>query len=107
MSEFSNENINLEQLIDEIWQINSKSLKLHSDEVVELVEDMKETLEIKGCMVVNQDFLMIVVQSKKFTELLCEVKHKMNKGELKSKSLFKIEDEELVVQRWSSDKVIG
>lgn len=48
MSDFSNENINLEQLIDEIWQINSKSLKLHSDEVVELVEDMKETLEIKG-----------------------------------------------------------
>ncbi len=44
-------------------------------------------------MVVNQDFLMIVVHKNHFTELLCEVKYKMNKGELKSKSLFKIEDE--------------
>lgn len=58
-------------------------------------------------MIVSQDFLMIVVHKNKFTELLCEVKHKMNKGELKSKSLFKIEDEDLIVQRWSSDKVIG
>ncbi len=41
-------------------------------------------------MIVSQDFLMIVVHKNKFTELLCEVKHKMNKGELKSKSLFKI-----------------
>jgi hypothetical protein len=31
-------------------------------------------------MVVNQNFLMIVVQKNKFTELICDVKHKMNKG---------------------------
>jgi hypothetical protein len=41
-------------------------------------------------MIVSQDFLMIVVHKNKFTELLCEVKNKMNKGELRSKSLFKI-----------------
>ena len=114
VSNFSNEKVSLEELINEIWQINSKGLRLHSNEVVELVEDMKESLEIKvnnyftqGCMIVSQDFLMIVVHKNKFTQLLCEVKHKMNKGELKSKSLFKIEDEELIVQRWSSDKAIG
>jgi len=31
-------------------------------------------------MVVNQDFLMIVVPNNRFTELLCEVKHKMKRG---------------------------
>ncbi len=58
-------------------------------------------------MIVNRDFLLMVVHKNQFTEILCEVKHKMNRGELKSKSLFRIEDEELVVQRWASDKVIG
>lgn len=58
-------------------------------------------------MIVNRNFLLIVVHKNQFTELLCEVKHKMNKGELKSKSLFRIEDEDLVQHRWSSDKVIG
>ncbi len=41
VSDFSNEKINLEQLVDNIWKLNSQGLKLHSDEVVELVEDMK------------------------------------------------------------------
>lgn len=58
-------------------------------------------------MVVNQNFMMIVVKKNKFTELLCDVKQKMTKGELKSKSLFKIEEEEMVLQRWNSDKGIG
>ena len=44
-------------------------------------------------MVVNQNFLMIVVEKKKYTELLCNIKVKMNQGELKSKSLFKIVEE--------------
>lgn len=51
---------------------------------------------------------MIVVRKNNFTELLCEVKQKMNKGELKSKSLFKIEEEEMILQRWKNDdKGIG
>lgn len=58
-------------------------------------------------MIVNKDFLMIAVHKNKFSELLCQVKHMMNKGELKSKSLFRIEDDELVVDRWASDQAIG
>ncbi len=41
-------------------------------------------------MIIEEDFLMIVVHKNKFNELLVDVKEKMNKGELKSKSLFKI-----------------
>lgn len=41
-------------------------------------------------MIVDHNFLMMLVHKSKHTELLIEVKHKMNKGELKSKSLFKI-----------------
>ncbi len=58
-------------------------------------------------MIVSQNFLLIVVHKNHHTELLCQVKNKMNRGELKSKSLFKIEEEEIVRHRWASDKAIG
>jgi len=41
-------------------------------------------------MIVDHYFLMILVHKNRHTELLCDVKQKLNKGELKSKSLFKI-----------------
>lgn len=58
-------------------------------------------------MIVDHNFLMMLVHKSKHTELLIEVKHKMNKGELKSKSLFKIEEEEIVQERFHIDKAIG
>ena len=41
-------------------------------------------------MIVNQNFLMMVVEKHKIADFICNIKLKMNKGELKSKSLFKI-----------------
>lgn len=65
---------------------------------------MKSRLNINTCLVVNQNYLMILVEKNHYAELLCNIKVKMNQGELKSKSLFKImEEEELIQQRWSTD----
>lgn len=58
-------------------------------------------------MIINRNFLLIVVNKHSFTDLLCDIKDKMSKGELKSKSLFQIDDEECLQHRWASDKVIG
>lgn len=57
-------------------------------------------------MIINQKFALIVADKSKYTELLVLLRQKLHKGELKSKSLFKIE-EELVQTRWNSDKQIG
>jgi len=57
-------------------------------------------------MIINQTFALIVADKSKYTELLVLLRQKLHKGELKSKSLFKIE-EELVQTRWNSDKQIG
>jgi hypothetical protein len=42
-------------------------------------------------MVVNESIALIVADKAKCTELLVFLRKKLNKGELKSKSLFKIE----------------
>jgi hypothetical protein len=57
-------------------------------------------------MIINETFALIVADKSNFTNLLIYLRQKLHKGELKSKSLFKIE-EELVQHRWSSDKQIG
>ena len=57
-------------------------------------------------MIVHDTYALIVADKSKYTELLVFLRQKLHKGELKSKSLFKIE-EELVQHRWSSDKQIG
>ena len=49
---------------------------------------------------------MMVVEKNKYTEIICQLRQLMNKGELKSKSFFKI-DEELVQNRWGRDLEIG
>lgn len=38
LSEFNNGNITFEQLVSAQWELNSKYWKIHSEEVVELVE---------------------------------------------------------------------
>lgn len=58
-------------------------------------------------MIINRNFLLIVVNRHNFTDLLCDIKEKMRKGELVSKSLLKIDDEDCLQRRWSSDKAIG
>jgi hypothetical protein len=57
-------------------------------------------------MIISETFALIVADKSKYTELLVFLRQKIHKGELKSKSLFKIE-EELVEHRWGSDKQIG
>jgi hypothetical protein len=57
-------------------------------------------------MIINHTYALIVTDKSKYTELLVFLRQKLHKGELKSKSLFKIE-EELIQHRWSSDKRIG
>ncbi len=57
-------------------------------------------------MIINETFALIIADRRRYTELLVVLRQKLHKGELKSKSLFKIE-EELVQHRWSSDKHIG
>ena len=57
-------------------------------------------------MIVQDTYALIVADKAQYTELLVFLRQKLHKGELKSKSLFKIE-EELVQHRWSSDKNIG
>ena len=52
-------------------------------------------MNINGCTVVQGEFIMMVVEKNKYTEIICQLRQLMNKGELKSKSFFKI-DEELV-----------
>ncbi len=61
---------------------------------------------MQSCMIINETFALIVADKSNFTNLLIYLRQKLHKGELKSKSLFKIE-EELVQHRWSSDKQIG
>jgi hypothetical protein len=41
LSEFNNQNITFEQLVSAQWELNSKYWRTHSEEVVELVEEMK------------------------------------------------------------------
>lgn len=60
----------------------------------------------QSCMIINETYCLIVTDKNKYTELLVFLRQKLHKGELKSKSLYKIE-EELVQHRWSSDKRIG
>lgn len=57
-------------------------------------------------MIICETFALIVADKNRYTELLVFLRQKLHKGELKSKSLFKIE-EELIQHRWSSDKHIG
>lgn len=57
-------------------------------------------------MIINESFALIVTDRRRYADLLVFLRQKLHKGELKSKSLFKIE-EELVQHRWSSDKNIG
>ena len=45
---------------------------------------------------------MMAVDRRKYTELICMLRQLLHKGELVSKSFFKIE-EELINNRWSSE----
>lgn len=84
--------ITFQQYVSAQWEVNSKYWKVHSDEVVELVEEIKDTLKLNSCMMVNETFILIVTEKAKYTELLIYLRQKLHKGELKSKSLFKIEE---------------
>ena len=57
-------------------------------------------------MIIDETFALMITDSRRYADLLVFLRQKLHKGELKSKSLFKIE-EELVQHRWSSDKHIG
>jgi len=57
-------------------------------------------------MIINESFALIVADKSMYTQLLVFLRQKLHRGELKSKSLFRIE-EELVQSRWGSDKHIG
>jgi hypothetical protein len=46
LSEFNNGNITFEQLISAQWELNSKYWRLHSEEVVELMEEIKLALNL-------------------------------------------------------------
>lgn len=46
---------------------------------------------------------MLAVDRRKYTELICVLRQLLHKGELKSKSCFKIE-EELVETRWGHEE---
>ena len=50
--------------------------------------------------------MLIPVLKKQYAELIYELRGLCHRGELKSKSLFKIE-EEIIENRWNSDKQIG
>jgi hypothetical protein len=43
-------------------------------------------------MIICQSFILIVADKNKYSELLLYLRQKLHKGELKSKSLFKIEE---------------
>jgi hypothetical protein len=44
-------------------------------------------------MIINETYCLIVTDKNKYTELLVFLRQKLHKGELKSKSLYKIEEE--------------
>lgn len=43
-------------------------------------------------MIISETFALIVADKSKYTDLLVFLRQKIHKGELKSKSLFKIEE---------------
>jgi hypothetical protein len=49
---------------------------------------------------------MIAVDKNKYADLICSLRSLLNRGELKSKSFVKLE-EELIENRWSEDNEIG
>ena len=113
LSAFNSSSVTFEQWVSAQWQLNAKHWKVHAEEVVELVQDMKDALKInvksqktQSCMIIDETFALIVTDSRRYADLLVFLRQKLHKGELKSRSLFKIE-EQLVQHRWSSDKHIG
>ena len=113
LSAFNSSSVTFEQWVSAQWQLNAKHWKVHAEEVVELVQDMKDALKInvkslqtQSCMIIDETFALIVTDSRRYADLLVFLRQKLHKGELKSRSLFKIE-EQLVQRRWSSDKHIG
>lgn len=46
LNEFNSGNITFEQYVSAQWELNSKYWQLHSEEVVELVEEIKEGLKL-------------------------------------------------------------
>ena len=57
-------------------------------------------------MVVDERYLMLVVDKLKYTDIVHHLRQKIHKGDLKSKSCFRIE-EEMVNCRWNRDKSIN
>jgi hypothetical protein len=49
---------------------------------------------------------MMAVERTKYAELICTLRQLFHRGELKSKSCFKLE-EELIENRWSDNSEIG
>ena len=46
LSEFNSQNISFEQLVSAQWELNSQYWQVHTEEVIELVEEIKKTLNI-------------------------------------------------------------
>lgn len=73
---------------------------------MELVDKIQERTRTEACAIVEGSFLVMAVDRRRYPELICVLRQLLNRGELKSKSCFKLE-EELVETRWSSDNEIA